>query len=441
MIESTRRGLLAGLGTAAVAGVAGCSVLDRDGGGDGPLRLEPTAIETILEPTAPEVRRPAPHQPGAEAIEAGIARYEELIDAVPESISPEEVPNGVVREEIEDARIDAVDARAAVEAEPDRLRRLDGLRTARKSAREAAVGFEAVRNDLTAEIRLERRETRTDVGVHLAQVAYAGEDRGRTLLFAFRLEELLTDARRQLTHGHGFRPSDPNALEVAEAAGDVEYAAATKEMAEALTARHTATVDDPVDFAEPAAAALQSSMVALGRADLPDSRTSIEEVFGEEPERRDLQYLASNATSAVRRWQEHLSTELSEGRFATGLEGAIRFQRDAAALDTVRRRIRGDDIPTPESAAPIRAEREAALKAAEAVPASPSEPSLASDVVAQLHRELARLDGEIEQRYIERDADATLTREYARYVLLRARFEALPDAIEAVRDRFDSHLS
>ena len=434
----TRRGLLAGLGTVAVASVAGCNVVNRNGDDDSPTRLASSEIETILESTPPEVRRPAPIQPDADAIEDGIDRCEELIDTVPPSISPEEVPNGVVRAEIEDARSDAIDAREAIESEPDRLRQLDALRSAREYAREAAVGFAAVRDDLAAETRRERRETRTGVGTRLAQVPYAGEDPGRTLLVAFRLEELLTDARRRLTHG--LRSSEPGALEIAEAAGDVEYTAATNEMVDVLTARYTDSAGDLFDFTEPAAAALQSSMIELGRADLPDSGASVEEVLLEEPERPDLQYLAGNAVSAVSRWQENLSTELNEGRFATGLERATRIQRDAAALDTVLQRIDSDDIPAPETAEPIRAEREAALTAAEAVPTPPSEPSLAGDVTARLHRELARLDREIERRYLDRDAEAALSREYARYVFLRARLEALPEAIETVRDRLDLHL-
>lgn len=435
MSDRTRRGLLAGLGTVALTSVAGCSALDREGD-DAPPRLEPEEVEAVLETAAPDVRRPAPVQPASQAIEDGLSRFDDLVDAVPESISREQIPNGVVRQEVERARQDAIDAREAVDAEPDRLRALKAVGTAREYAREAAVGFEAVREDLAADVEAERNEARTAVGTRLAQVEYAGDDRERTLLLAFRLEELLTEVRRRLTYG--LRPTEPNALDVAEAAGDVEYGVATIDTVEALEARHAATVDDWIDFATTAAGALESTMVSLGRAGLPDSDTSAEEVLGDEPERRDLQFLAGNAIGAVSRWQENLSSDLHEGRFASGIERAIRLERDARALDTVVQRIDGGDVPEPETADPIREEREAALAAAEALPTSASEPSVAGDVVARLLQTVEQADGELE-RALERDTDVDLSREYAIYVHLRARLEELPDAVETVRGRLDTY--
>lgn len=430
----TRRELLAGLGAAATAAAAGCSVLDRGGDSEDTPQFDSTDIEAILDTPAPDLRRPAPVQPDAESIEAGLTRCVELVDSVPPSISSEAVPNGVVRQEIERTREDAVEAREAVESEPDRLRALESLRTARSYAREASVGFEAVRDDLTADVLAERRETRTALGTRLAQVAYAGEERGRTLLVAFRVEEFLTDARRRLIGG--FPRLEPNVLELAEIAGAVEYASATDDTVAALSTRHSTIVDDPVDFTAPAEAAVESSMVSLARAGVPDSNTPIAELLGEDPDRRDLQFLAGNSISAVGRWQETLSTERSEGRFASGIEAAIRFERDARALDTVVGRINDGEIPKPETAEPIRNEREAALNAAEEVSTIASEPSLAGDVSARLLRELRRIDRNLD-RYRERSADTELTREYASYIHLRARLEALPEAIGTVRERLD----
>ena len=241
---------------------------------------------------------------------------------------------------------------------------------------------------------------------------------------------------RRLTGG--FPRLEPNVLELAEIAGDTEYASATHDAVAALAARHAAIVDDPVDFTAPAEAAVESSMVSLARAGVPDSNTSIAELLGEDPDRRDLQILAGNSISAVGRWQETLSTERSEGRFASGFEAAIRFERDARALDTVVGRINDGEIPGPETAEPIRNEREAALNAAEELSAVASEPSVAGDVSARLLRELRRVDRNLD-RYRERSADTELTREYASYIHLRARLEALPEAVGTVRERLDVH--
>ena len=89
-----------------------------------------------------------------------------------------------------------------------------------------------------------------------------------------------------------------------------------------------------------------------------------------------------------------------------------------------------------ERVAPARADDVRAGEAAEAIPVSPTEASLASDVVARSLRRLVWADRELEM-YIRRDTESQLQREYARYVYLRAQLDALQAAIAAVRDRID----
>lgn len=430
-METTRRNVLAGLGTAAVASVSGCSLLEES---DTPTQFSTADFETILAVSAPEVQRPVPIHPDTGVIDAGLNRCSELLSTVPASISIDQIPNGAVREEVERIRDNAIEAQDAVESEPDRFYALLSLRDARATAREAAVAFEAVRENLVRDVEDARREARTAVGTRLAQVAYAGDDRGRTLLVAYRIEQCLFDARRRVNRG--FRTPDPSVLDIGNLAGDVEYAAATLGTVDTFAERHIATVDDPTDFTAPASAALESTVRSLSHADLPSPETSDEELFGEELERRELQFLLREALRGVDRWRGNLSTELTANRLASGLNHAIRLERNARALKAVIQRIDNGDVPELESIEPIRNEREAAIEAAEAVPIAATEPSLAGDVVARSLQQIEWTDRELEG-YIQRDRNLRLEREYASYIYLRAQFEALPDAIESVRGRLD----
>ena len=432
MTELTRRRVLAGLGAAAVASLSGCSLLET--ADDDPVRFSTADVEAILSTSISEPQRPAPVTPSTAVLDAGLDRCSELIDVVPESISVEQIPNGAVRTEVQQLRSDAIDGRDAVSDEPTSFHGLLSLRDARATAQEAAAAYVAVQNDLVEDVEAARRQARTAVGTRLAQVGYAGDDRGRTLLVAYRIEQCLLDARNRVNRG--FRIPDPTVLDVGELAGDVEHVTATLDAVDTITQRHSATVDDPTDFTAQISAALETTYRSLSRADLPDADTTAQEVFGQELTRPELQYLFQNALRGVDRWRDDLSSALTAGRFASGLDHAIRLERDARALDTVIQRIDDDDVPELASVDPIRDEREAAIEAAEAIPVSPTEATLASDVVARSLRQLVWTDRELEL-YVQRDTESQLQREYARYVYLRAQLEALPTAIESVRGRID----
>lgn len=433
MTDPTRRDVLAGLGTAAVATVAGCNRLQDES--DAPTRFDADDVRTVLSTSTPEFQRPVPVQPDGEAIEQGLTRCTDLVETVPSSISTEEVPNGAVRREISQYRADAVEARGDVEDESEPFHALLSLREARATALRAAAAFQAIQNDLASSLERAQRELRTRVGTRLVQVEYTGDDRGRTLLLAFRLERALLGARRRVNRG--FRTPDPNVLDVGDLADDVEHAAATLDATEALTARHDAETTEPTDFTNAIGTTLRATELSIGRSDPPDPDASERELFGRPLERRELQYLSQNALRSADRWREDLATARTEGRFAIGLDHAFRAERDARAFETVARRIEEDTIPELETVEPIRTEREAALEAARSVPVEPAEPSLAGDVLARSGQQLTWLDQEL-KRHVDGDSETTLQREYARYIYLRAQLEALPDTIDAIRGRLDA---
>lgn len=429
MTERTRRTVLAGLGTALAGGVAGCNALE-DGEGE-PVRFEPSEIETVLVEPVPAVERPTPVRPSAAAVEAGFDRCGDLLSSVPASLTAADVPNGVVRTKVEDARDRAVEYRDDAETAADRFQALDSLRRAREYAREAAATLAVVDEDPVPTLEAERSDLRTALGTRLSEVSYEGTDPSRTLLLAVRVEEYLTDARRRTRRG---LRANPNAIDVGEFAADVELAGATLDAVDALTAAQRARTGDPRDFRDRFETAIETSRSALD--DVPDRETSAADLVGDAAERVSVTYLLDEALRAVRDAAERLPAAAEDDRLALALDHAVALERDRQALDATVARIDDGEFPELTSIDQVRTEREAALAAAEAVPVPASDPSLAGDVFVRTLRRLRWTDRNL-RRDVDRGRESPLRREYGVYAYHRARLEALPDAIATVRDRLD----
>ncbi len=432
MRDISRRRLLAGSGIALASGLAGCGRLWNDG--EGSPEFDPSAIEPILSEPTPNVERPVPIRPALGAIDDGTGRYDELLAALPSTLSAEDVPNEVVREGIESAREDAEAYRESVETASDRFRMIQAIEEARGSAREAAAAFDAVGTDITSATDRERREARSAVGARLADVEYAGEDPDRTTLLAARIERTLLETQRQLQHG--FFPIDPDVLEIGELAGDIERARATIDTVEALTDRHAEVVADPIELEIPLERALKLSFHALGQSGLATDDVTPEELLGSEPDRTERSLLIGEAIRRIESPVRRIEPKLARGELASGLDDAFVLERDVRALRTVVDRLVEGEFPELESAEQVRTEREAALEAAETVPGSVPERSLAMDVFVRTLEGLSLADEAIGQS-LDTGRSQSLEREYARYAYCRAQLEVLPETIESVRSRLE----
>ena len=433
MTGSTRRDVLAAVGVALGGGLAGCNRL-REGDDTRP-RFDPSEMEAILTADPPEVERPAPVQPPGSAIDAGLERVDELLGAVPSSISVEQVPNGVVREEIEDRRERGEAERVAVETAPDRFRGTLQLRDARGASREAAVTYAAVGEDLAADVESERGRLRMRVGEELAGVEYVGDDVFRTLLLAARQEELLLGTQRRLRRG--LRPAEPDVLEVGDLAGDVEYTDATIDAVHALAERHAETVGAGSDFRIAFETALERSTMTLDLADVPSTDTTPEDLVGAAADRMSVEHVVAHALRAVNRHSESIGPLFEADRLAAGLDEAYLLERDLRAFEAVLQRVDDGEFPELEAAEQVRAEREAAIEAADQVVGSIPDRSPGADVLARTVDQFGWIEQRIDYR-LEQDRSSTLSMEYAQYAHLRARLEALPEAIDAVRGRLDA---
>ncbi|MWV41114.1 hypothetical protein [Natrialba sp. INN-245] len=438
---ASRRRFLAGVAAASMAVAAGCNETSI-GGDDGPTRFSPSEVDPILEQSRPEADRPVPIEPDDDVIGSGIERVDDLLADVPDPVPVETVPNGVVRESIDRRRESATDDRSdALEPPEPSYRALRvSVPGARESARGAAVTLSAVDADPDLDdLAAEYDEAQSTVDDRLEGLEYRGDDsddgRLRAALVAADREDDLASARRTVDR---WRVTEhTNVVDLGESAGDVEFVEATVDAWDHLADRYDADVDG-VDLEPVFSDALAVSIDAAGEVDLPDQGESdwLDELVEGELEMGFPQTLLWDAVRPVYDARDRMIDAREDGRLGTGLAAAIRFEQEYRAFRTVRDRFEDGDLETPASIDEVRAEREAAIDAAESAMAAFTRPSLASARLAETLQTLEWTDDRI-QRDADRDPDrqVSVSDEYSEYACLRARFDALSDAAAAVRER------
>jgi hypothetical protein len=238
---TTRRRLLAGLGTAAVSGLAGCSALDgfRD---DTDQRDERVRLDEPL-PQASLPVAPLPMALSDSMVETHRTRAAELANSVP---ADPQIPNGTIARRITNER-ERIRQRLDEESDATHaIARLDDWRFRRQNAAELAGQYRAATGTDDGETVRQRRDAVREARHGLtADLEYRAADPVEAVLIYATVEDLLADADRQA------RPSPPypeSPTERVEQAGDAVGAAedAVATLADArgirdayLTARRT----------------------------------------------------------------------------------------------------------------------------------------------------------------------------------------------------------
>ncbi|SDK17215.1 hypothetical protein [Natronorubrum texcoconense] len=442
---SHRRQFLAGVGAVTGVAVAGCSDLPLIG--DETATTFPAGeVGTILREEEPPIEWPVPVQPDSSALEGELERVDELLAAVPESIGREDVPNGVVRETIEEQRTESATARGeAAEAErTERYHALRELRDVRETARTAAVTWLAVDADteqLGGELRDERDAVRSAIADRLEGVEYRGADtderRLRGALYFYQREADLEHAERSL--GRAGADQRDTVLDIGESAGTLEFGAATAGVWEQFDERYDAAFDDGVALESAFETALERSIDRTETVDFPaqDGEEWYEAVGVGELEDEQLEWTLWQAGRDVLNAQDRMRDAVDGGNLGTGLYGAVQFEQQFRAFERLRDRIADGAVATPETVAEIREERERALEAATTAREQLSQPSLGAYALAETLQSLAWIDDGV-HRAADTDPEASVSiqDEYGDYACREAELAVLPDAIDAFRARF-----
>lgn len=443
-VVSRRRQFLAGLAAASGVAVAGCAELSLMG--DESPTFTASDADAVLTDATPTVKWPAPVQPASSALEDARDRIDNLLADVPESLGPDDVPNGVVREAIVENRDEAVRIRDEADQATGReqYRTFRTTRDGRRSARTALTTLLAIDEDADAlvdELADEREAVRSAVRERLDGIDYRGDDteagRRRAALYYQQLESDLVRAERLLERWS----ADPgmNVVELGEAAGELEFATATVAVRDHLADRYGRDTD-AADLESAFEDALERSIDRAEAVEFPeqDDEEWYDAVGLEELDDDRLELTVWHAGREVTDARERMEGGRTNGNAGTGLHGAVQFEQAFRAFEHLRDRIAAGSVAPPEDVGGIRAERDRALESAvaarEQVPVA--DPSLGAYVLGETLQSFEWTDESV-RRYTTRDPEVvvSLAREYGEYARLQAELAALPDAVTAFRER------
>lgn len=437
-----RREFLAGTAAASVTSLAGClEVLpwtDDSSGGSVPAGT----VDTVLTADRLPVEWPAPIDPPPTSIDDARDRIDELLAPLPDPITTDDVPNGVVRQSIASNRRDAVDGRKA--GATSRYRHLRGSPAVREAARHARITYDAIERDhesIVAELRTERADTSEAVRTQLDAIEYRGPDtlagKLRAALVARQREDDLVRAERILDDWDA-RASD-NVIDIGEAAGELERASATASVWSHLTDRYETSQSEAVSFDSSFSTAIDRSLDRFVAVDFPsqDDEGWYAAVGVDDLEDGGVLELALwRAGREVIDAADGVESASQAGRLGTALYHALVFEVRYRGFQTFRDRIRDGSFEWPASVSTIEAERSAALGAAETASESISGPTPGSLVLAETLQSLEWADERVDNAAgNDPDVHVSLDDEYRMYARCRAELAALPDAIAAFRDR------
>lgn len=333
----------------------------------------------------------------------------------------------------------------------DRYHALRDAREQHEVAREAATAWLAIdadRDDFLRELRDEYDAAQSALDDLRAEPEYRGEDtdagRLRATLYAFQREGDLQHAERTLNRWEAHE--DDDVLEIGEAAGDLEFETTTTQIWTHFDERYASEIADgdgdhylEAVFED----TLEQSIERANEADFPSQDGESEawyEAVGLDgfDGTRSLESVIWQAGSSIHQAHESMEDTLEAETFGLGLQRALEFEQSLRGFERVRDRIADGDVEAPDDSDEIRAQRAAALEAAQtardAVPLD--EPSLGAYRLAETLQELSWTDDAV-ARAASRDPEmnVTLTDEYGEYAKYQAELEALPAAVEAFRDR------
>jgi len=414
----TRRGLLALVGTSAVAG---CNTLDGllDGNGStiSAYDLPDVDEDAAVEPVVPEA---IPLEISADHLDSARDRVTSLLAELPTPMRATHIPNGYVRKELTDAAGEATDQLSEARTAGTDLMALQALRRARERARYAAAGWAVANRGLTAPtLKRDHRHASADARTARANHAYVGADPVRATVVHAQVETYLDRAADRSIRVSG----EGELLPVAEWGEEAESARAYLDDARHLAEQFTASLPADagpieaglVDAAETLLADLRSR-----REDLPPEPTA-EEWGVTEHVLRDLLFEADGDPPAV-----------ADGPARAIIEANDRLTH-VRALDRIQDRIDAGEISSVESAAEIRRIRAAAYDALEAaLDASPA-PDVARTVVSDVSWRVSRADQDLARASGEMSAknfDDTI----ADYLIVTAVARAAPAASRQTAD-------
>lgn len=430
---TTRRGALALLGSSLLAG---CSGLGTSSGDDPGPELDASALRAVTEGELPSLPRtlPVDISPAFLGDRASWPRI--ALDGVPTPLTPDDVPNGAIRERMRRERKSARDALDRADSAETRLQRLDALDDAREHAANLLGAWIAIHEGVTREAIVRSADpVRDDLSAFTDRWKYIGADPVRSVLVHEELESRVGRAERALSSGlnGGRRRYDPeNPLAVGEAAATIEVARTNVAAVEHIYDRFASSLDDPTNLRSRFEGARETLAGQLREAagDIPPEDEETEAMVG-----RDIEGTPAESALDGLRWRaEDARAVRGEGDDpATGVVRTHALLSTVEAFRTLRDRVAGGESFTVSSVEDVETYREAAVDAVNAARTADGYPRLTRaelpSVVGRLSgtdRELASHEGAVRAGWIRREVST--------YVAQRHVAEAIPNASRTTGD-------
>ncbi|UIP00272.1 hypothetical protein Hbl1158_02575 [Halobaculum sp. CBA1158] len=431
----TRRAVLAGAGAAVTASLAGCSALPF---GDDEATVTGERLSAILDDSPPSIPDRLPVAMDATYLDGVASDLAETLAGVPAPFDADQVPNGAIREQLDDGFETARTALEGADEEPTPWERAASLRRARRETGYVAGGWATIDDGRAiADVRAGGETLRDGLGEFRREWAYLGADPIESVVVNAAIAGLVRSCIGDLNRVLSARERESTtALDVAEADGRLASARGELRDAEHLLdrLREPAGSRDRRETLATAADALVDRVAERRAAAGLDGGA-----FTAEADRE-----ATPAERALRDIRDDVRRDdIREARDAGALPRAVVEAHDAlakiGAVETLRSRVDAGEAIDPASAEDVDAIRTRALEAVEAVHSEGQHPRLdrlqthsLAAVLGYLDEQLAAVDAGDEI------AISRLDWELRDYVRVEAVAGAVDDASAAVARALDS---
>ena len=368
----TRREALSLSGVAGLGGLAGCGgrLSERLPGG-GPATIDAAALAEATRGEVPTVSETLPVDIEQSFVDDHRDVARSKLDATPAPFDEATIPNGVIRERLNDAYDHALQSIRDASAGPTPYERLGHATGARTAAHEVVTAWDAIESTLTADdLRASIPEVRDDVDALEARWSPIGEDPVRAAVVHREIERGLRGARRWLSIPDGqLRAAAGQSLELADVAVDIERARADTAVGSYLFDRFRGSLDEPTDLTDRLTTAHEDLRGRIDRRAEPlppegvdDPTSLVDRDVGTTTGVRALAELASDA----RRRVEDVAANDGGPWLASDVLSATSTLTHLRGFTSLRDRIEdGDDVAV-ASAGDVGALRSEAVEAIEA---------------------------------------------------------------------------
>jgi hypothetical protein len=431
----TRRELLSTSAAAALAGLAGCGGRLPDRFGRDPPTIDGEALVEATRGDPPTVPETLPVALEASFVDDQRATARSRLDATPAPFDRATIPNGVMRERLNDEYDRALKAirDASASGAPSRYERLGHAAGARTSAHEVRAAWDAIESRLTADdLRGSIPAVRDDVDAFRSRWSHVGDDPVRAAVVHAEIEREIRGARRWLSVPDArFRVASGQPLPLADLAVDVERARTDVAVGSYLFDRFRASLDDPTDLRDRLTAArdaLDARLDPLPPEGASDPTSLVDRDVDATTGVRALAELASDA-----RYRAAEPPNDDGPRTASAVVDAALALTYVRAFDALRARIEGGDDVAVTTAGDVATLRSEAIAAVEAARDDDRAPLVVDALLPRFATNLPWTDGRFDGPPDDVRVSSA-SRDAIGYVLVSALCGALPSTAETVAD-------